>query len=301
MLNPIKPISGSSDNRFHDGDPGTGEMGTIVTATWLNDMQDATINTQQELLSVVKDSGQTVDAKRTDQLAQAIKKLAWNGTVRPTTLAGYGITDGATKTELDTKATKATTLAGYGISDAITEQQVLTLVSKPGCLVASFGTSPPAGTLACNGATVSRTTYAALFKVIGTRYGTGDGSTTFHLPNVPDGYALLGGTSSNVGGRVVGELLKHTHSAWTDSQGSHSHTVNDPGHSHSISFMAMDGTRAGSGSYAAGVNTGVQTNISGTGVSLNAAGAHGHNVGISETGGAANLAAGVKLLICISY
>lgn len=42
----------------------------------------------------------------------------------------------------------------------------------------------PDGWLLCNGAAVSRTTYAKLFNVIGTRYGDGDGSTTFNLPNL---------------------------------------------------------------------------------------------------------------------
>lgn len=42
----------------------------------------------------------------------------------------------------------------------------------------------PTGWLVCNGATVSRTTYSLLFSRIGTKYGTGDGSTTFGLPNL---------------------------------------------------------------------------------------------------------------------
>ena len=43
--------------------------------------------------------------------------------------------------------------------------------------------SAPSGYLACNGAAVSRTTYAALFAAIGTTYGAGNGSTTFNLPD----------------------------------------------------------------------------------------------------------------------
>ena len=43
--------------------------------------------------------------------------------------------------------------------------------------------TPPAGYLECNGGTVSRVTYAALYGVIGTTYGAGDGSTTFALPD----------------------------------------------------------------------------------------------------------------------
>ena len=44
--------------------------------------------------------------------------------------------------------------------------------------------SPPTGFLECNGALVSRTTYADLFAVIGTAYGLGDGSTTFAIPDL---------------------------------------------------------------------------------------------------------------------
>lgn len=53
------------------------------------------------------------------------------------------------------------------------------------------GTDVPEGYLLCNGANVSRTTYAALFAVIGTKYGEGDGSSTFTLPNL-DGRVLQG-------------------------------------------------------------------------------------------------------------
>ena len=46
-----------------------------------------------------------------------------------------------------------------------------------------WGTSAPPGWLMCDGAAVSRTTYARLFAVIGTAAGTGDGSTTFNVPD----------------------------------------------------------------------------------------------------------------------
>jgi len=55
----------------------------------------------------------------------------------------------------------------------------------PSGAVNSFAmSSAPAGWLSCNGNAVSRTTYAALFAAIGTTYGTGDGSTTFNLPDL---------------------------------------------------------------------------------------------------------------------
>lgn len=50
--------------------------------------------------------------------------------------------------------------------------------------------SVPSGFLNCDGAAVSRTTYAALFAVIGTNYGVGDGSTTFNVPDLTDRAAV---------------------------------------------------------------------------------------------------------------
>lgn len=64
-----------------------------------------------------------------------------------------------------------------------------------GTIVAYTSSTIPAGWLYCGGGAVSRTTYAKLFSVIGTKYGAGDGSTTFNLPGV-QGYFLQGYTSS---------------------------------------------------------------------------------------------------------
>jgi microcystin-dependent protein len=52
-----------------------------------------------------------------------------------------------------------------------------------GTYIQHGGASAPTGYLACNGAAVSRATYAALFGVLSTTYGAGDGSTTFNLPD----------------------------------------------------------------------------------------------------------------------
>lgn len=55
-----------------------------------------------------------------------------------------------------------------------------------GSVIAFAGNNAPVGYLMCDGSAVSRETYADLFAVIGTTYGSGDGSTTFNLPNYPD-------------------------------------------------------------------------------------------------------------------
>jgi microcystin-dependent protein len=67
----------------------------------------------------------------------------------------------------------------------------------PGTIIMYGADSAPAGWLGCEGGTVSRTTYAALFAVIGTNFGAGDGSTTFTLPNFNDRVAA--GKATNVG------------------------------------------------------------------------------------------------------
>ena len=84
--------------------------------------------------------------------------------------------------------------------------------------------TPPAGWLLENGAAVSRTTYAALFALLGTTFGVGNGSTTFNLPNrcgrVAVGYDSTQ-TEFNALGKTGGEK---THTLSTTEMPSHSHT-----------------------------------------------------------------------------
>lgn len=72
------------------------------------------------------------------------------------------------------------------------------------------GDTAPTGWLLANGAAVSRTTYANLFSLIGTSFGTGDGSTTFNVPNV---------TSINPSGLVSYWKLDESSGNAVDSKG----------------------------------------------------------------------------------
>ena len=63
----------------------------------------------------------------------------------------------------------------------------------------------PNGWLLCNGAGISRTTFSNLFAEIGTTYGTGDGSTTFNIPDLRDRYII--GANTNALGTYVAEQL----------------------------------------------------------------------------------------------
>jgi microcystin-dependent protein len=92
----------------------------------------------------------------------------------------------------------------------------------PGAVVFFGEASVPSGFLACNGAAVSRTTYAALFSVIGVGFGVGDGSTTFNVPSMSS-RIIIGHSGSgdyyyvgSTGGAstvtlVTAELPSHTH------------------------------------------------------------------------------------------
>lgn len=60
------------------------------------------------------------------------------------------------------------------------------------------GNTPPEDWLLCNGNTISRTEYEELFSIIGTTYGTGDGSTTFQLPNLIGRFAEGAATAGNI-------------------------------------------------------------------------------------------------------
>lgn len=68
-------------------------------------------------------------------------------------------------------------------------------ITPTGSVLAFAGSTSPAGWLLCDGSAVSRETYAALYAVIGTTYGSGDGSTTFNLPNLADRFIQGSATS----------------------------------------------------------------------------------------------------------
>lgn len=71
-----------------------------------------------------------------------------------------------------------------------------TVIQPAGIIQMYAGSSAPTNWLLCDGSAVSRTTYSALFSAIGTNYGSGDGSTTFNLPNMTNRMPIGKGTGS---------------------------------------------------------------------------------------------------------
>jgi microcystin-dependent protein len=114
--------------------------------------------------------------------------------------------------------------------------------------------SPPANWLICNGAAVSRTTYATLFAVVGTVFGAGNGSTTFNLPNYTDRMPIGAGSSYAVNAQggaasttlTTTELPSHNHSASSSSSSSFSGSAGttsavDLNHTHSYNLGFITG------------------------------------------------------------
>lgn len=84
-----------------------------------------------------------------------------------------------------------------------------------GSVIARAGNYGPYGYLFCNGAAVSRTTYADLFDVIGTIYGEGDGSTTFNLPNLTDRFIQGSDTSGTVKSAGLPNIIGDIRVGWS--------------------------------------------------------------------------------------
>lgn len=137
------------------------------------------------------------------------------GTIAGTVAAGDHTHTG-TYQPLDTTLTNLSGLDTDGL---------INLIRQPGEIQA-FGHNSPAGNwLWCNGAAVSRTTYATLFAAIGTTWGAGDGSTTFNVPDLRRRTLVgSGGTSTGTLGNAVGSTGgAETHTLSTSEMPNHVH------------------------------------------------------------------------------
>ena len=203
----MHPIE-TPDKTFHDGD-GVSELGTILPAWWLNQVQS-------ELLAVLTAADIRPNKSQPNQLLAALNKLA------VVTTGNQEIGGDETFTGLTTLKKGAIVADSVGDFNANQYLQIgannvnayfynkrsgkylsmrndgelrydgkrllnaddLAGMIPSGAVMYFAGQTAPAGWLKANGAAVSRTAYAALFAAIGTTYGTGDGRTTFNLPDL---------------------------------------------------------------------------------------------------------------------
>jgi microcystin-dependent protein len=88
-----------------------------------------------------------------------------------------------------------------------------------GAIQAYGGITAPSGWLLCQGQAVSRTEYADLFKAIGTAFGTGDGSTTFNIPDLRGEFLRGAGTNSHANQGDGGSVGEHQDGTILDGNG----------------------------------------------------------------------------------
>lgn len=180
-------------------------------------------------------------------------------------------------------------------------------VVPAGSIICYSGENVPQGWLFCNGQAISRTTYHKLFNTIGTIYGTGNGTTTFNLPNLQDRFPMGKGTSSLgvTGGSdtvtltsdkipshshtaSVGSAGEHSHTATTDTAGSHAHSYDDAYFAEHSGADNHFGTSAGTDNdndyyFRANSGTGAAGDHSHT-LTTTTAPSHTHTVTIDNTG-----------------
>ena len=217
------------------GFPTNGNLTSGLAATLPGSAWFALISAMR--VSVIKAAGLTPESTPNPlQFLTALQSLGWmnSKSISADLLADSIITeakilDGAVsfaKLKSDVLATSEEAIAGSinnKLMTPIRVKEAITAQTPPALPTGSFiyygGIDVPDGYLLCNGANVSRTTYANLFAVIGTKYGEGDGVTTFTLPNL-DGRVLQGtNDTSEVGTYLEPQLpnITGSHRARSDT------------------------------------------------------------------------------------
>jgi hypothetical protein len=177
------------------------------------------------------------------------------------------------------------------------------ILNPTGSIIMYGAAAAPGGYYLCEGAAISRSTYSALFGVIGTTYGAGDGSTTFNVPDFRD-RAPYGASTFTLGSKTAGEVnASGQNSTGTGTSGSSgastvanntgsgttgtgtTGTATSGGTAPSIpgsTYNTGSGTSGGSGASTVAANTG---NAGATTVASNtgSGGSHGHTVTTANT------------------
>ncbi|MDB5167256.1 MAG: hypothetical protein JWN26_401 [Candidatus Saccharibacteria bacterium] len=180
-----------------------------------------------------------------------------------TVYGAVGIATAGSGTPFNDIQSSITQTAAIKYTPATTGSDVAVAV---GTSTAGYWSSVPSGFLAENGSAVSRSTYANLFAVIGTTYGTGDGSTTFNLPD-SRGRVGVGLSPSDVEFNTIGEKY---------GEKTHTLTIAEmPSHSHNFTY--------GGGSYASWQYTGSPNTAGNIAFSVGTV-LYG-SIGVSSTGG----------------
>ena len=138
------------------------------------------------------------------------------------TNGGTGLTSAGSSNQVLTTDGSSFSLAQLTSSNLTTA--TANALTPTGTIITFGGTSAPSGYLACDGTAVSRTTYSALFTAISTTWGTGDGSTTFNVPDLRGAFLRGSGSQTytntydggSVGDKSRDTIIKHAHKFRTE-------------------------------------------------------------------------------------
>jgi microcystin-dependent protein len=163
---------------------------------------------------------------------------------------------GITATQLATDSVITAKIQDGAVTAAKLDAGAVSVLMPTGSIMSFAGSSAPTGYLLCDGAAISRSTYSTLFGVLATTYGSGDGSSTYNIPDlrgrVIAGQDDMGGSSANrltgLTGGVDGDVLG-------GSGGTETHTLSTaemPSHVHDTGNIAGTGPYAESGDISGG-------------------------------------------------
>jgi microcystin-dependent protein len=135
------------------------------------------------------------------------------------------------------------------------------------------------------GQAISRTTYATLFSLVGGTFGTGDGSTTFNVPDLRGrgifGLDNMGGSAAGritvAGGNFDGTANGNTggaqnHTLNTGEMPVHNHPITDPGHAHTVDNPGLVSNSTGNVSALIASTNTAGTSVNTTGITINTSG-----------------------------
>ena len=266
----VDVLSGNGGTSFTlSGEPGT------KNNTWVH------VSTTYQNKSTYSISGSTITFNTAPASGTSNIEVVWTqplpvGTPSDATITTVKMVDAAITTSKLADASVATAkLQDAAVSTAKLADGSVTATKLAAGAAAVAGeikmwptASAPTGFLICNGSAISRATYATLFAVLGTTFGSGDGSTTFNIPDFRDRMPIGAGntySANSLGGSANAIVVSHNHTATT--------SISDPGHSHSTfwwmtnDFNAPRNYKGIAYSDDQQGNTTVQTDAAGTGIS----------------------------------
>jgi len=184
-------------------------------------------------------------------------KLAINATAITSTAAELNLLDGGTSvgSSITIADTDGVVVNDAGTMKSVPASDFKEYIMPSGVVMPYAGSSAPTGFLLCDGSAISRSTYSDLFSAISTTYGTGDGSSTFNIPDlrgrVVAGQDDMGGSSAN---RLTDQTGGLNGDTLGDTGGSETHTLSTaqlPAHTHTVAAQQQVGgdstNRGGSG------------------------------------------------------